>query len=74
MADRTSSKDPGPKDPTVVSTASGPEYPEGTHPVRPASETTYSADNIKYRDNPDKADPTAVAQIADIPDGWPGGQ
>ena len=61
-------------DPTVTSKITGPEYPEGTHPPRSVSEVTYSADNIKYRDNPDKPDASSVAQLADIPEGWPGQQ
>lgn len=61
-------------DPTVTSKITGPEYPEGTHPARSASEVTYSADSIKYRDNPDKPDASSVAQLADIPEGWPGQQ
>ncbi len=60
------------KDPTVTSDVGGPAYPDGTHPARPAAETTYSADKIKYKDNPDKPDPTTVAQVAEIPAGWPG--
>ncbi len=59
-------------DPTVTSEVTGPAYPEGTHPARPVSEVTHSADNIKYRDNPDKPDSSSVAQLADIPEGWPG--
>ena len=60
------------KDPTVTSEATGPAYPEGTHPARPASEVTHSADRIKYRDNPDKPDSTSIAQVADIPEDFPG--
>lgn len=59
-------------DPTVTSKPTGPEYPEGTHPARSASEVTHSAEKIKYRENPDKPDSTSVAQLADIPEGWPG--
>jgi hypothetical protein len=65
MADKKSKSD----DPTVRG-AGGPEYPEGTHPVRSASEVTHSADRIEYRDNPDKPDPSSIAQVADIPDDW----
>jgi hypothetical protein len=65
MADKKS-------DPTIKSGTTGPEYPEGTHPVRSASEVTHSATNITYKDNPDKPDPTTVAQIAEIPPEFPG--
>lgn len=68
MADKTK------KDPTVTSDVTGPDYPEGTHPARPASEVTYAADKLSYRENPDKPDASSVAQVADIPDGWPGQQ
>ena len=61
-------------DPTITSETTGPAYPEGTHPARPASEVTHSADKIKYEDNPDKPDPSTIAQVAIIPDGWPGQQ
>jgi hypothetical protein len=57
------------QDPTVRRTP--PRGPEGTHPARPASEVTHSASRIKYRDNPDKPDPSTVAQIAEIPDDFP---
>jgi hypothetical protein len=52
------------KDPTVTSDVAGPEYPEGTHPARPASEVTDSATNLEYRDLSDKEkpDPSTVAQ------------
>lgn len=59
-------------DPTVTSDSGAPEYPEGTHPARPASEVSHSADRIKYKDNPDKPDPSTIAQIAVIPDDFPG--
>lgn len=59
-------------DPTVTSKTVGPEFPEGTHPARPAGEVTHSADNIKYREAPEKPDGSSVAQVADIPEGWPG--
>lgn len=60
------------KDPTVSSSKSSPEYPEGTHPALSPSEVTHSADRISYSDNPDKPDPSSVAQIADIPEDMPG--
>jgi hypothetical protein len=65
------SEDPQP-DPTVTSKVTGPEFPEGTHPARSPSEVTHSADNIKYREMEDKPDSSSVAQVADIPEGWPG--
>ena len=61
---------PKKKDPTVTTATT--EYPEGTHPLRPVSETTFAADRITYRDNPDKPDPSSIAQVADIPEDWPG--
>ena len=51
--------------PDVVSSdLVGPDYPEGTHPARPASEVTHSVTNLKYRDLPDdrKPDPTTIAE------------
>lgn len=65
---------PQPKktDPTVTSTMTGPEYPEGTHPARAPSEVHHSVERINFRENPDKPDKTSVAQIADIPEDWPG--
>lgn len=59
-------------DPTVTSEQAGSAFPEGTHPARPVSEVTHSADRIKYRDNPDKPDATSVAQVAEIPEDMPG--
>jgi hypothetical protein len=51
------------KDPTVTSEVVA-EFPEGTHPARPASEVTHSAENLQYRDMPDdrKPDPSTIAQ------------
>lgn len=49
-------------DPTVTSEATA-EFPDGAHPARPLSEVTGSAENRKYADNPDKPDPTTVAQV-----------
>lgn len=61
-------------DPTIstASMAAGDPYPEGTHPARPVSEVTHSADKINYRENEDKPDASSIAQVADIPEGWPG--
>jgi hypothetical protein len=53
-------------DPTVTGEATGPVYPEGTHPARSPSEVTTSAENIKYSDNPAKPDSTSIAQLADV--------
>ena len=50
------------KDPTVRSGNLGPDFPEGTHPARPVSETTHGAPK-QFRDNPDKPDPSTVAQV-----------
>lgn len=52
------------KDPTVTSDLAGDAYPEGTHPARPVSEVTHSAENAVYRDLPDdrKPDATSIAQ------------
>lgn len=61
-------------DPTVTSASmtAGPDYPEGTHPARAASDVTHSATRIRYRDADDKPDETSIVQIAEIPEGWPG--
>jgi hypothetical protein len=53
------------KNPDVVRSGRvGPEYPEGTHPARPASETHHAASKFEYRDLPDseKPDPSTIAQ------------
>lgn len=50
-------------DPTVTSATTGDAYPEGTHPARPASEVEHAADRRTYKDNPDKPDPTTIAQV-----------
>lgn len=65
MADRK-------KDPTVTSDVGGDAYPEGTHPARPVSETTFAAEKREYKDNPDKPDPSSIAQVEVVPEGWPG--
>lgn len=69
MADKSKSET---NDPTVTSETVGDAYPEGTHPARPASEVTHSADRLKFRDNPDKPDATSIAQVVDIPADFPG--
>jgi hypothetical protein len=63
--------DRGNTDPTVRSDTAASAWPEGTHPARPAAEVTHSASRIKYRDNPDKPDPSTVAQLAEIPEDFP---
>lgn len=61
MADRAK------KDPTVTSDIGGDAYPEGTHPARPASETFHGQER-EYKDNPDKPDPSTIAQVEVRPD------
>lgn len=66
MADKSTPPAREKSDPTVRNLKGGaPEYPEGTHPIKAASETTHSATNIEYQDMPekDKPDPTTVAQV-----------
>lgn len=57
-------------DPTLKSDEPEVVYPEGTHAPLPVSETHHSAERIDYQDNPDKPDPTTVAQIAVFPEDW----
>ena len=47
----------------VISSDSVTEPVEGVHPARPASETYHSPERFTYKDNPDKPDPSTVAQI-----------
>jgi hypothetical protein len=54
---------PQKKDPTVTSASTGDAYPEGTHPAVSVSEGADSADEKKYAENPDKPDPTSIAQV-----------
>jgi hypothetical protein len=63
LAEKSEQKD---KD-VVVSSKSvkGDAYPEGTHPARPPSEVTHSPDRFVYRDNPDKPDPSSIAQVVE---------
>lgn len=49
-------------DPTVKSSSKS-DPAEGAHPARPVSEADDAAVNKKYADNPDKPDPTTVAQV-----------
>lgn len=66
------------KDPTVTSDMAGDAYPEGTHPARPASEVTHSADNWEYQDMPadSKPDASTIAQeqVLQGDEASPGGQ
>lgn len=62
------------KDPTVTSASAGDGYPEGTHPARPIDEADHSATQKKYKDNPDKPDPSTVAQVEEVPADWPDGR
>lgn len=55
-------------DPTVTSDVTGSAYPEGTHPALPPSETEFSPDRFVYKDNPDKPDPSSIAQIVEVKD------
>ncbi len=57
----------GKPDPTVKS-GSAPEYPEGSHPIAPLADQDWSAQNKEYRENPDKPDPTTVAQVEIVPE------
>jgi hypothetical protein len=59
-------------DPTVSSESPAADYPDGTHPAKSPTEVTHSADRIKYSDAPDKPDPSTIAQVAEIPDDFPG--
>ncbi len=57
--------EPKVNDPTISSSSVTTGYPEGTHPPRPPEA---SNPTITYKDNPDKPDPSTVAQIAIIED------
>ena len=60
-------------DPTVsTQSAGGAEYPEGTHPPRAVSEADHHVGQFEYKDNPDKPDPSTIAQVQVVPEGWPG--
>lgn len=48
------------KDPTIKTEA--PKVSDGAH----------SADQMTYKDNPDKPDPSTIAQVQVVPEGWPG--
>jgi hypothetical protein len=53
------------KDPTIKSNFRAADYPEGTHPPHPIEDTAHSPDRFVYKDNPDKPDPSSVAQIVE---------
>lgn len=57
------------KDPTVKSARSAPsDALDGVHPARPISEADDAAVNKSYKDNPDKPDPSTVAQVEVLPE------
>jgi hypothetical protein len=49
------------KDPTVTSKSAEPS--PGAHPALPVEQADDAAVNKKYADNPDKPDPSTIAQI-----------
>ncbi|HVF79291.1 MAG TPA: hypothetical protein VNA28_13420 [Solirubrobacteraceae bacterium] len=56
------------KDPTITSA-------KGDSTIKPApaiGDADHNVGALSYEDNPDKPDPTTVAQIQVVPDGWPG--
>ena len=55
-------KDSDPKDPTVTSESKA-EPASGAHPARPVEQADDWAGNRKYEENPDKPDPSTIAQI-----------
>jgi hypothetical protein len=73
VASRRKADESAAEDPTITSSESI-ENDGSTHPARPASEVTHSADRLEYRDNPDKPDESSVAQLVDIPEDFPGQQ
>lgn len=54
------------QDPTVSSPEPGARYPEGTQPAVPVEKADDAAVNKQYRDNPDKPDPSTVAQVEEV--------
>jgi hypothetical protein len=58
---------------TVASDQDNPDVP-GTHAARPIDEADHSAAQLEgtYRDNPDKPEESSIAQVQDVPEGWPG--
>lgn len=57
------------EDPTIsTESISGEEYPEGTHPAAAPDAQHFSVDRFEYRDNPDKPDPSSVAQVQVVPE------
>ncbi len=59
------------KDPTVRSDSSA-QASEGANPAPKVEEADHHAGQKKYRDNPDKPNPSTVAQVEDVPKDWPG--
>jgi hypothetical protein len=66
------------KDPTMTSAQRDgtPEYPEGTHPIRPVSEVTHGADRLLESVRPagddEKPDPSSKVFLQDVPEDFPG--
>ena len=56
------------KDPTVRSGSSPSSATDGVHPAVPVSEGADAAANKEFKDNPDKPDPTSIAQVEVVPD------
>ncbi len=51
------------KDPTVTSKSAADDGTAGVHPAVSISEGADNATYRKYKENPDKPDPTSIAQI-----------
>lgn len=49
-------------DPTITSDAAGNAL-AGVHPALPIAEAADAAETRRYRENPDKPDPSTVAQV-----------
>lgn len=62
------------KDPTVTSKSAASDAAAGAHPARPIDEADHSVAALEgsYRDNPDKPAKSSIAQVQDVPEGWPG--
>lgn len=68
----TKKAEPASADPVLSTDALDEEivWPEGTHPALSPGETHHSVERLTYKDNPDKPDPSTVAQIVEIPEDW----
>jgi hypothetical protein len=55
-------------DPTVTSEVTGPRVPGGHAPRAPGVGGHHSADKREYKDNPDKPDPSSIAQVEVLPE------